>query len=371
MADVKPEPIRWLWPGRIALGKPTLFVGDPGTGKSCVTLDMAACVSRGRPWPDGSEPSERGSVILLSAEDSPGDTIRPRLDAAGADVSQIYILESVMERNDRGEIVRRMFCLQADVAQLDGAIKRVSDVGLVVVDPISAYLAGVDSHSNTDVRGVLAPLSDLAARHRIALVAVSHFNKATGTSAIYRAMGSLAFTAAARAVWCASRDKDNPDRRLFLPIKNNIGKDVSGLAYSLESTPDNPDVPVVVWEPDPVTITAEEALRDQSEGKQGDSPIEDAEEWLRDALGDGPLPSKDVLRMARENGHSERTLRRAKKALGITVSKEGFEAGSTWYWSLPGDEDCQKREDGHTPDVATFGESGNLRNRSKWEQGTI
>ncbi|MEW6357950.1 MAG: AAA family ATPase [Planctomycetota bacterium] len=361
MADVEPEEIHWLWPGRIALGKLTLLVGDPGLGKSFLTLDMAARVSRGRPWPDHpGAPGERGAVILLSAEDDAPDTIRPRLDAAEADVTRIFLLEAVTKLDGEGGTARRMFCLQADLPELERAIERESDVRLVVVDPISAYLGGADSHKNADIRGLLAPLSDLAARHKIALVAVSHFNKASGASPMYRTMGSLAFTAAARAVWCVSREKDNPERRLLLPIKNNLAKDGTGLAYSLQESPDHPGVAVVAWEPEPVTVTAEEALRNESEGERGDSPIEDAEAWLREALSDGPLPSKDVLRIARENGHSERTLRRAKKAVGIVVYRDGFGAGATWYWRLPGAEDCQKREDCHTPDVATFGKSGNL-----------
>jgi RecA-family ATPase len=158
---------------------------------------MAARVSTGAPWPDTPlELQPVGGVVLLSAEDDPADTIRPRLDAHGADVTRIVLLQSI----DRPDGTNRAVDLAVDGPALEAAIDTVPNCRLVVVDPISAYLGGVDSHSNSDVRGMLAQLAELAARRRVAVVAVTHLRKGDGP-AMYRAMGSLAFVAAARAAW--------------------------------------------------------------------------------------------------------------------------------------------------------------------------
>ncbi len=263
LSDVEPESVEWLWPGRIALGKLTLVAGDPGLGKSFLTLDMAARVSTGAGWPDSpGQRTDPGGVVLLSAEDALGDTIRPRLDAAGADVSRIVALEAIRSVGDvrgGGRESARAFDLSRDLPTLEEAIRSVGDCRLVVIDPVTAYLGGVDSHKNADIRGLLAPLGALAERHRVAVVAVTHLNKASGGPAIYRAMGSLAFAAAARAAWAVTKDEPDPRRRLFVPIKNNIAPDTGGLAYRIE--PLGVDgCPVVAWEPGPVNVSADDAL---------------------------------------------------------------------------------------------------------------
>jgi len=127
--DIVPKPLRWLWPGRIPLGKLTLFAGDPGLGKSVVTLDVAARVTRGDGWPDGATAGyEAGSVIVLSAEDDPADTIRPRLDAAGADLRRVHILQAVRRAKPTGETSLEHFSLETDLLALQDAVVTVGDV---------------------------------------------------------------------------------------------------------------------------------------------------------------------------------------------------------------------------------------------------
>jgi len=239
LADVEAKPVRWLWPSRIALGKLTLLVGDPKVGKSFITLDLAARVSRGDGWPDCPAcTSAPGGVVLLSAEDDLGDTIRPRLDAAGADVSRIKALVAVKRFDFKAGGERQCFFdLSEDLAAMEQAILDVPDCRLVVIDPITAYLGAADSHKNAEIRGLLAPLSEIASRRRVAIVAVTHLRKGEGR-AMYRAIGSIAFTAAARAVFSVSKDKDDPtgQRRLVLPVGNNLGNDTTGLAYRLDPT---------------------------------------------------------------------------------------------------------------------------------------
>jgi len=345
-AGIKPEPIKWLWPGRIALGKLTLIVGDPGLGKSFLTLDLAARISRRDKWPDKTQ-APLGSVILLSAEDDPADTIRPRLDTAGADPARIHILKAVREENQEGDLFERTPKLD-DVAALAEAIDRVGDVKLLVVDPISAYIGGkIDSHKNSDIRSLLAPLSALASQHNISIIGVSHLNKSQG-NAIYRTTGSLAFTAAARAVWCVTKDPDNEGKRFFLPVKNNLGPDQTGHSFEIAADGE----PRILWDRDPVTIDINEVInfaRDEDRTER-----DEAAEWLQTLLADGPMSAKEVKREASQAGIAWRTLRRAKDGLGIKPSKTRFDGG--WEWCLP------KVAKGSRPNnVAPFGVGGPLR----------
>ncbi|MBX3375170.1 MAG: AAA family ATPase [Phycisphaeraceae bacterium] len=359
IADVKPEPVSWLWPGRFALGKLTLIAGDPGLGKSFLTLDMAARVSTGAGWPDRrNERTPPAGVLILSAEDAIADTIRPRLDAAGADVERIMALEAIRTVTDNGRESVRGFDLSQDMAALERAIRTLQDCRLVVIDPVTAYLGRTDSHKNAEIRGLLAPLSELAERHRVAVVAVTHLNKSGGGPAIYRAMGSLAFAAAARAAWAVSKDKADPQRRLLLPIKNNIAPDAGGLSYRIQPAGVG-GCPSVAWDPDPVNVSADDALSGDRDHDDGRTERDDAAEWLRDFLADGPRQSKDVEQNAREAGYSIATLRRARAALGVKATKAGLDG--PWECSLPA-------EDAHLPpkaltlgDVSAFGVGERLR----------
>ncbi|MCC7146263.1 MAG: AAA family ATPase [Phycisphaeraceae bacterium] len=332
LADIEAQPVRWLWPGRIALGKVTIFAGDPGLGKSFVTLDIASRVTTGAGWPDA--PGQRfdaGGVVLLNAEDDAADTIKPRLTAAGANVRRINVLQAVRRVDDKtGATLNVPFHL-ADIKTLEDAIARTPDCRLVIVDPITAYLGDTDSHVNAEVRALLAPLAALASRRQVAVVCVSHLNKATGTSAVYRIMGSLAFAAAARAVWAISKDRDNAARRLMTPVKNNIALDQTGLAFTLAPSGDQA---VVAWEDGPISATADDALGDGSQNG-GDDALADACRWLREFLLDGPKPAKDIKAAALADSITSRTLDRAKSELGVLASRMGFGEGSRWVWGMP------------------------------------
>src|SRR5262249_12400926 len=153
-----------------------------------------------------------GSVIILSAEDDAADTIKPRLMAAGADVNRVHIVSAVTLSAGKG---RRMFNLQNDLALLEAEIARVGDARLVIIDPVSSYLGNTDSHKSAETRAILEPISEMAGRLRVAVVAVTHFSKGGGTSANNRVIGSVAFVAAARAAFIVTRDPDDESRRLF------------------------------------------------------------------------------------------------------------------------------------------------------------
>ena len=359
---VVPTPIVWLWPGRIAIGKLTMLSGDPGLGKSLLTIDMSARVSIGARWPDSSERAPLGGVVMLSAEDDAADTIRPRLDAAGADCSRISLLTGI-SRCDLEENRRFLatFNLARDLEALEQAIESTPDCRLVVIDPISAFCGATDSHKNSDVRGLLAPLSELAQRLHVAVVGVNHLNKsAAGGPAMYRTMGSLAFVAAARAAWAVVKDKQDGGKRLFLPIKNNLAADIAGLSYTVVEQNGHP---CLAWSPDAVTVSVDEAMATDKPNSR-DAERQEAKAWLRTALAAGPLAEKEIENRAGAASLKWPTVRRAKKELGINSYREGFGAGAVWYWRLPFPQESGDSPidaiDAHIPEVSAYGASEHL-----------
>jgi putative DNA primase/helicase len=351
LAEIEAKPLRWLWPGVLPHGKLSMLVGDPGLGKSLITLDIAARVSRGSAWPDGTA-NEPGDVVLLSAEDDPADTIRPRLEAAGADISRILLVEAVEVATaaENKATRKRLFSLSEDLGRLAEALK--DGVRLIVVDPISAYLAGTDSHNNSEVRGLLAPLSDMAAQHDVTVLAVSHLNKGNGP-AIYRTTGSLAFAAAARSVWACGRDPEDQSRVLVLPVKANLGPVDGGFAYKVMTQREG--LPVIAWEAGRVSGSVDEILQPaQTEDREERA---EAADWLKDLLSTGAIAAKEVKRLAAAERISSRALWKAKKALGVSAVKTDYCGG--WEWRLTGEEskdtaETQEYQDSQPQNVIAF-----------------
>ncbi len=328
-AEVPAESVRWLWPGRIALGKLTLIVGDPDQGKSVLTVDLAARVTRGAPWPVDGSACPRGEVLLVSDEDNTADTIRPRLDAAGADGDAVHLLRTV---TPQGEAARRLN-LQRDLEGLSNFLAAHPKVRLVCLDPLTAYLGDSDSHRNADMRALLQPLGELAARAGVAIVAVLHLNKSGHrASSLYRVSGSLAFVAIARASFLVTKDPADPDRRLLLPSKNNLGQDTRGLAYRLTSTPNGR--PRITWEQELVSITADQALAGIPPEADPHPELTEAATWLQELLAEASLPATEVKKAALNAGLPWRTVQRAKKPAGITSQREGFGREATYIWRL-------------------------------------
>jgi putative DNA primase/helicase len=260
-----------------------------------------------------------GSVIILSAEDDLDDTIRPRLDAAGADPRRVFVLPSIAD-------------LRHDFAKLREAIDRAPDCRLIVIDPVNAYVGPSDSHFHTVVRRVFKPLVKLAVKKGIAILAVTHLRKNEG-AAIQRAAGSMGFVAAARAVWTVCRDQAHPGRNLLLPLKHNLVADPFGLAYTIES-PAPLAAPAVAWQSAAVTTSATDALAaaKKPRGPEADE-LRAATDWLRGELAPGPREAHRIIFEGALAGFSERTLRRALYALEGATIKRDFRDG--WSWSVP------------------------------------
>lgn len=325
---------------------------------------MAGAVTTGGAWPCGEGTAQIGSVVFLCAEDGAADTIVPRLMATGADRSKVSIVTAVRTGDGGG---RRAFDLQRDLQGLERLIAEIGDVRLVVIDPISSYLGTkVDSHVNAAVRGVLEPVGEMAARLRVAILSVTHPPKGTGTTAINRFIGSIAFVAAARAAFMVTGDPDDTGRRLLLGVKSNLAPLAKGCAFRLEQClVGEPGKGIVAsrvaWELTPVEITADAALQAADARGQADAPARaEAEEFLRGLLADGPVPAKQVKVDAKEAGLSWVTVRRAKVRLGVKPQKQGMDGG--WSWSLPGGRRCSAiAEDPHHARLSTFAADDHLR----------
>jgi hypothetical protein len=306
--------------------------GDPSTGKSTLTLDLAARVSTGTSWPDGA-PARPAGVLLLSAEDGLADTIAPRLIAAGADLRRVHALTEVPDVDEDGDVRQVPPSLPRDIPTIE-KIVREHRVAMVVIDVLMAYLNGkVDSHRDQDVRGVLHQLAAMAEKTGCTVVLIRHLNKAGGSNALYRGGGSIGIVGAARAAYLVARDPEDEARRIFAVTKCNLALEPPSLAYRLVSDDEN-GCARVEWEDAPVEHTAASLLRgpvDDDERTERD----EAADWLLGYLTDsgGTAARKDIVKAARAAGYSEATLKRAKDRAGVKHSSEGFPR-QTW-WSMP------------------------------------
>ena len=328
---IKREQVRWLWPHRIPRGKLTLFVGNPGTGKSLATIDLAARVSTGRMFPDG-HPCERGNVLALTAEDDARDTVGPRLDAAGADSSSIARINAVKVTLADGATGESFFSLDRDLAKLEDTLKKHPDFKLLIIDPLTAYMgAKVNSWRDAEVRALLTPLTDFAMRSGIAAIGIMHMRKSE-TDAMLRVSGSIAFVAAARTVWGFGEDPEDPGQHVMVPVKNNLAALGNALAYQIRANGEG--VPYVNWQEGPRNVDAEDVLGGNKREKREQSERQDeAQEWLRNQLSGGTAPQSQIKAAAEKAGIAWRTLERAKSRLSVRSHKAGL--GGGWYWELP------------------------------------
>ena len=367
LSDVTPEKIDWLWPGRLAIGKLTILAGEPGLGKSQVAIYIASTVTRGSNWIGTDDRPRRARVLLLSAEDGLADTVRPRFDAAGGDVSMVSVIRSTQSAGTPGRN-RGTFNLAADLLLLEREIERHGDVALVIIDPLSSYMLHVDSHKNTDVRAVLEPLEEMAERMKVAILATTHLSKGDG-KAINRIIGSIAFVAAARAVFTVVEDPDEEGRRLLLHVKNNIARPQPGLAFRLEQREIAPGIlgSAVAWdETASISVTADQALL----GIGGQSNTKgDAVELLLDVLSGGPMDVREIeqhavsasLLMEGKPIGQSKPFRLARRQLGIQPRRSGgLGAGGRWVWELPGTKVPPVPYDAPVSDGGTLGSEGHL-----------
>ncbi len=312
--QLTPIPVEWLWPNYLARDSLAIIDGDPGQGKSLVTLDLAARQSAGRPWPNGALSTGPASVLLLCAEDV--DTvIVERLKRLDADLSRIYLWPRQLDGS--------LPCLPSEIARVEQEICE-TEAKLLIIDPIMAFWdRNVDVHTDVAARRALRPLADLAERRRCAILLVRHLNKSGGGNALYRGGGSIAFVASCRLAWIVGRDPKCNQRLVLAQTKNNYASRQPSLAYTLPK-----DGPRVQWEGESMWSADELASRRARPSR------ERAREFLRTFLAAGPRTVNDVYAAGLELGASRRTIRRAKDDLGIRCQAVLYGSNRTDYWLM-------------------------------------
>jgi hypothetical protein len=317
MSKVEVKPLVWLWEGRIPRGTLTLLDGDPDLGKSTITIDLAARVSRGWQMPPAAGPvegAEPEGVLLLNAEDDPERTLKPRLEAVGADVSRVHLLEAVRIAGEEQPPV-----LPWDLDVVEQVILE-KEVALVVVDPVMAYLdAKIDAHRDQDVRRCLHRLKQLAQKTGVAVIIVRHLNKLNGPPALYRGGGSIGIIGAARSALVVGRDPDNPGRRVLASNKCNLGPAPRSLTYTLEASG---NVAVVAWGEE-TDLTANDILS-HGAAKRKQTVSEQCAEAIRGILGAGVMDSEELDRHCKELGYSGRAIKDGRRAAGVKASRVGY-----------------------------------------------
>jgi hypothetical protein len=316
LADVEPENVDWLWHPYIPIGKLTSIEGDPGLGKSWLAFAIAAALSKGANLPGELSPREPRRVLLLTAEDGLGDTLRPRLDRLGADPELIFGVELSWELDEAG------------LKQLRDMVT-AKKPAFVIIDPLVAFMGGkLDLHKANQVRAVMARLANLAQECTVAIVFIRHLSKGKREKAIYRGQGSIDITAACRSVLMVGLSPDgDTGKRIVAHTKHNLTPPGRSLSYIINEGK-------FEWTGE-VDLTAEDLCR-EPENSETRSAREEAEEFLKEVLKDGPVPQTEVAQQAEEQGISKRTLDRAKKSLRIKSKRtEG-----RWVWSLSRENDA-------------------------------
>lgn len=317
MEDVVSKEVEWLWYPYIPYGKITIIEGDPGEGKTTLVLKLAAALSRGLPLPyDDDKEYEPIHIIYQTAEDGIEDTIKPRLEKAGADCSMIRVIDETDKE------------LSMTDDRLEQAIIETG-ARLIILDPIQAYIgATVDMHRANEIRPVLKHLGIIAEKHNCAIILIGHMNKASGSKSIYRGLGSIDIQATARSVLLVARLRDKPNIRIMAHDKSSLAP--AGGAIGFEMTEDNGMVCI-----GPYDITIDELLSG-NEGR-GKKKLDIAENFIKEYFGTNKvIPSNEIMMEAAKRSIKRNTLLSAKKKLGITSDKEKADDGTIyWTWAMP------------------------------------
>ncbi len=332
--DVEEITESWLWPGRIPLGAITTIVGFGGEGKSFYSCAVASAVSRGAKFCDGAD-APLGSVVVMAGEDLP-HKLKKRYEANGADLKKVTLLEGQRVYTRSGITETNITLRDIDLIRI--AVDRAGDCKLLIIDPIGDFIPGVNSDKDNEVRALLNPITHLAKERNLAVLLICHRKKSAGDRADNAALGSVAFTAKARAVHHVLVDPNDDAhtstrRRLILPGKMNDMVQATGLAYRIRE-PNG----LIEWDKDPVTMTADQAMQVASAKAKSDRTsdpraLSDAENWLQAALAEGPRSARELMAEAKAEGVAARTLRRARERLGVLHAKVAFRGG--FVWRLP------------------------------------
>jgi len=337
--DITEESVDWLWHNRLPIGKACELIGDPNTGKSFLCTEIIARLSTGEDLPD-DEVTERDAIksLMVSSEDEPEDTIKPRLRKAGANMEQVFFLDGFRFGSKNQTLNLKN---PEHVKHLEIAIKEFK-VSLLVLDPLDAYLGGTNSNINACVRELLTPLNRVLRDTKCTLLAIRHLNKNEQMKAMHRGGASVGFTANARASFIVCEVPDS-DEKAVICIKANLSQMPEHIGYTIKPDEDEPDRAILEWSSERPDVELGDLLRPDSTSSDT-SDRADTEAWLVDLLSKGPVPSKELFEKAQmELSVSESTLKRAKKNLrgtddeieAVRIGEDGGERGAgEWCWTL-------------------------------------
>lgn len=327
MNEVEADKPAWLWDSRILAGGLNELMGDAGLGKSTITIDIAARLSRGDTMPPHNAPDgtfTKRSTLFVTCEDALQFVLKPRLLAAGADPTRVHALSGVA-LPDTDE--QRQIQLLKDLAVIEKTVTSRA-VSLVVVDPYSGFIDdNCNINSDPDNRKILGPLAQMAERTNTSVLLIRHLNKKEGQSSQYRGGGSVAITAACRSSLLIAEDPDDIGQRVLATNKCNLAKHPQSLRLSIE---DAGDASLVRWG-DSCDLSAGDLLK---AGKSdGGGKLDVAKEIIADILGHGPCGSNEVEEACTDAGVSRSTFHRARKDLGVVSEKTDFDG--QWLMTLP------------------------------------
>ena len=311
MSEVDTQTVEWLWEPYIPFGKVTIVQGNPGEGKTTFALRLAAACTTGGTLP-GMKPLPPFQVIYQTAEDGLGDTVKPRLIEAEADLDRVLVIDEA----------KRELTLSDE--RIEKAITQ-NEARLIILDPIQAYMGEkTDMNRANEVRPMFRRLADVAERTGCAVILIGHLNKAAGGQSAYRGLGSIDFRAAARSVLLIGRVKREPNVRVIIHDKSSLAPEGKPVAFCLD-----PETGFEwIGEYD---ITADELL--SGAGGNNATKTEQAEKLILDLLADGKeLASEDIEKAAADAGISARTVRAAKKNLDGRITSKRI--GAAWYHAL-------------------------------------
>lgn len=328
LSDVAPERVTWLQPSRLALGKLTLWDGDPGLGKGFALMSLFAAVSTGSELPGRGEfgPAD---VILMSSEDGVADTLRPRIDAAGGDPSRIHLLSFV-----RREGKKFFPSLSRDMDVIERKAKETG-AALLGIDPFMGFLGVKDAHKDADVKEALGPFAQMLDRLRLAAIGIRHLNKSQVASSLYRGGGSIGIIGSARSAFLFAADPDDENRRIVAATKANLCAKPPSLAFSIKGHPNGSAR--AIWEPRTNEHRADALLKSAIDTQGSKRAGTEAGEWLAGALKDGPVHVKDLEDECRAKGIAFSTVRDVRERLGVVIEREtkGKKGRGAWFWRLP------------------------------------
>lgn len=310
MEQVEIERVEWLLYPFIPYGKVTIVQGDPGEGKTTLMLQIIARLTRGqavleREGETELLPFQQVNVIYQTAEDGLGDTIKPRLVAAGADCSRVLVIDDTDK------------ALTMEDARLEEAVIKTG-ARMVVLDPIQGYLGSdVNMYRANEIRPLMKRMGNLAEKYRCAIVLIGHMNKNNSEKSAYRGLGSIDFLAAARSVLLVGRVRDEPEVRVVCQVKNSLAPEGKAIAFRIGK--ENGFEWIGEYD-----VTADELLSGNSRGRK----LQDAKDFLLEILAEGPVKQKEIEREAQIRGIKSKTMWNAKTELGITSKK----VGNQWLW---------------------------------------